>query len=79
MGRSLFRDSGCWLRRETAATHRFTGSRRGRPRQNKAKNLLNALLGSAEQVLALLDDLRIPFTNHQAEWNLCLAKVQQKI
>jgi hypothetical protein len=33
----------------------------------------------AEQVLALLDDLRIPFTNNQAERDLRWAKVQQKI
>lgn len=52
---------------------------RGRPKQSKAKNLLDALLTRAEQVLALLDDLRIPFTNNQAERDLRMAKVQQKI
>ena len=52
---------------------------KGRPKQSKAKNLLDALLGRAEQVLALLDDLRIPFTNNQAERDLRWAKVQQKI
>ena len=36
------------------------GSHKGRRKQSKAKNLLDALLGRAEQVLALLDDLRIP-------------------
>jgi transposase len=56
-----------------------TGLRTGRPRQSKAKNLLDALLKRAEQVLALLDDLRIPFTNNQAERDLRWAKVQQKI
>jgi transposase len=55
------------------------GSHKGRRKQSKAKNLLDALLGRAEQVLALLDDLRIPFTNNQAERDLRLAKVQQKI
>jgi transposase len=53
--------------------------RKGRRKQSKAKNLLDALLGRAEQVLALLDDLRIPFTNNQAERDLRMAKVQQKI
>jgi transposase len=53
--------------------------RKGRPKQSKAKNLLDALLLRAEQVLALLDDLRIPFTNNQAERDLRWAKVQQKI
>jgi transposase len=55
------------------------GKRKGRRKQSKAKNLLDALLGRADQVLALLDDLRIPFTNNQAERDLRLAKVQQKI
>jgi transposase len=52
------------------------GKRKGRPKQSPAKNLLDALLGRAEQVLALLDDLRIPFTNNQAERDLRWAKVQ---
>ena len=55
------------------------GSRKGRRKQSKAKNLLDALLLRADQVLALLDDLRIPFTNNQAERDLRWAKVQQKI
>ncbi len=55
------------------------GARTGKRKQSKAKNLLDALLLRAEQVLALLDDLRIPFTNNQAERDLRWAKVQQKI
>lgn len=55
------------------------GKRTGKPKQSPAKNLLDALLLRAEQVLALLDDLRIPFTNNQAERDLRWAKVQQKI
>src|SRR6266581_9151179 len=38
--------------------------RKGRPKQSQAKNLLDALLLRAEHMLALLDDLRIPFTNN---------------
>jgi transposase len=55
------------------------GKRKGKPKQSPAKNLLDALLERAEQVLALLDDLRIPFTNNQAERDLRWAKVQQKV
>ena len=55
------------------------GSGTGRRKQSKAKNLLDALLLRAEQVLARLYDLRIPFTNNQAERDLRWAKVQQKI
>src|SRR5213080_2057118 len=56
-----------------------SAKRKGRRKQSQAKNLLDALLGRAEQVLALLDDLRIPFTNNQTERDLRWAKVQQKI
>jgi transposase len=52
---------------------------KGRRKQSKAKNLLDALLLRADQVLAVLDDLRLPFTNNLAERDLRMAKVQQKI
>ncbi|HEX4203866.1 MAG TPA: IS66 family transposase [Ktedonobacteraceae bacterium] len=51
----------------------------GRPKQGAAKNLLDALLTRAEQVLAFLDDLSVPFTNNLAERDLRMIKVQQKI
>jgi len=53
--------------------------RKGPAKQTPAKNLLDALLDRADQVLAFLDDLSIPFTNNQAERDLRMAKVQQKI
>jgi transposase len=47
---------------------------------NKARprNGTDALLLRAEQVLALLDDLSLPFSNNQAERDLRWAKGQQK-
>ncbi len=51
----------------------------GRGKQSAAKNLLDAFLWRADQVLAFLDDLSIPFTNNQAERDLRMVKVQQKI
>lgn len=52
---------------------------RGRQKQSAAKNLLDDLLRRADQVLAFLDDLTLPFTNNLAERDLRMVKVQQKI
>ena len=51
----------------------------GRCKQDASKNLLDALLARAEQVLAFLDDLSVPFTNNLAERDVRMIKVQQKI
>ena len=53
--------------------------RRGRIKQSPARNLLERLWLGQTQVLAFLDDLRIPFDNNQAERDLRMLKTQQKI
>jgi transposase len=44
-----------------------------------AKSLLDDLLRHAERVLALLDDLRVPFTNNQAKRDSRMVKFQPKV
>jgi transposase len=51
----------------------------GHQKQDPSKNLLDALLLRAEQVLGFVDDLSVPFTNNQAERDLRMIKVQQKV
>jgi transposase len=53
--------------------------KRGKNPKTKARNLLDRFIEHKEQILRFLNDLGVPFENNQAERDIRMMKLQQKI
>lgn len=70
-----------WVRigLETHPEKTKSSGKRGRIGQSKETNLLRRLRDKSKEVQLFMNDLKVPFDNNQAERDLRMIKVQQKV